>query len=60
MTDKMEEKPRISRLTAIMVQLQSKRVVKAMEIAEKHSVSVRTIYRDIRILEKSGIPIVTK
>ncbi len=56
----MEEKPRISRLTAIITQLQSKRVVTAKEIAEKHNVSIRTIYRDIRTLEKSGIPIVTE
>ncbi len=27
---------------------------------EKHGVSIRTIYRDIRTLEKSGIPIVTE
>ncbi len=56
----MEEKPRISRLTAIITQLQSKRVLTAKEIAEKHNVSIRTIYRDIRTLEKSGIPIVTE
>lgn len=56
----MGEKPRISRLTAILTQLQSKRVVTAKEIAEKHNVSIRTIYRDIRTLEKSGIPIITE
>ncbi len=56
----MEEKPRISRLTAIITQLQSKRIVTAKEISEKHNVSIRTIYRDIRTLEKSGIPIVTE
>ena len=56
----MEEKPRLSRLTAIITQLQSKRIVTAKHLAEKHDVSVRTIYRDIRTLEKSGIPIVTE
>ena len=56
----MEEKPRLSRLTAILTQLQSKRILTAREIAEKHNVSVRTIYRDIRTLENSGIPIVTE
>lgn len=35
-------------------------MVKAKELAEKHQVSIRTIYRDIRSLEKSGIPIVTE
>ena len=54
------EKPRLARLTAILTQLQSKRLVTATELAEKHQVSVRTIYRDIRTLEKSGIPIVTE
>lgn len=55
-----KEKPRLSRLTAILTQLQSKRIVTAKYLAEKHQVSVRTIYRDIRTLEKSGIPIVTE
>ena len=55
-----KEKPRLSRLTAIITQLQSKRIVTATYLAEKHNVSVRTIYRDIRTLEKSGIPIITE
>lgn len=58
--EKMEEgKPRLSRLTAIITQLQSKRMITASFLAEKHNVSVRTIYRDIRTLENSGIPIIT-
>jgi len=55
-----EHKPRLARLTAIMTQLQSKRLITARDIAEKHGVSIRTVYRDIRTLEKSGIPIVTE
>jgi predicted DNA-binding transcriptional regulator YafY len=55
-----KEKPRLVRLTAILTQLQSRRLLTATELAEKHEVSVRTIYRDIRTLEKSGIPIVTE
>ena len=55
-----KEKPRLSRLTAIITQLQSKRIVTANYLAEKHNVSVRTIYRDIRTLEKSGIPIISE
>lgn len=55
-----KEKPRLSRLTAIITQLQSKRIVTANYLAERHNVSVRTIYRDIRTLEKSGIPIITE
>lgn len=48
---------RITRLTAILTQLQTKRMITAREIADKHGVSIRTIYRDIRTLEESGIPI---
>ncbi len=55
-----KEKPRLSRLTAIITQLQSRRIVTATYLAEKHKVSIRTIYRDIRTLEKSGIPIFTE
>lgn len=54
-----EEKSRLERLTAITTQLQSKRMVTARELANRHQVSIRTIYRDIRSLEKSGIPIST-
>ncbi len=54
-----EDKPRLVRLTAILTQLQSKRVVTARDIAEKHNISIRTVYRDIRTLEHSGIPIIT-
>ncbi|MFK8056302.1 MAG: helix-turn-helix transcriptional regulator [Saprospiraceae bacterium] len=55
-----EDKPRLVRLTAILTQLQSKQLVTAREIAKKHNVSIRTVYRDIRTLEQSGIPIVTE
>lgn len=56
----MESKTRLSRLTEIVTQLQSKRLVTATYLAEKHGVSIRTIYRDILSLEQSGIPIVTE
>jgi len=55
-----EDKPRLARLTAIITQLQSKRIVTARDIAKKHNVSIRTVYRDIRTLEQSGVPIVTE
>ncbi|MFV1977280.1 MAG: helix-turn-helix transcriptional regulator, partial [Candidatus Scalindua sp.] len=48
---------RIDRLQAILIQLQSKRVITAREIAERFGVSLRTIYRDIRALEEGGVPI---
>ena len=51
---------RLSRLTAILTQLQTKRILTATELAARFSVSVRTIYRDIRALEQAGIPVVTE
>lgn len=49
---------RTDRLTAILIQLQSQRVVKAQDIAERFSISLRTVYRDVRTLEEGGIPII--
>jgi predicted DNA-binding transcriptional regulator YafY len=51
---------RLSRLTAILTQLQTKRILTAPELASKFSVSIRTIYRDIRALEQAGVPILTE
>ncbi len=51
---------RLSRLTAIVTQLQTKRLLTATKLAEKFNVSIRTIYRDIRALEQAGIPIITE
>ncbi len=51
---------RVSRLTAILTQLQTKRVLTSTTLAEKFGVSVRTIYRDIKALEQAGIPILTE
>ncbi|MBC9915615.1 helix-turn-helix transcriptional regulator [Chitinophaga varians] len=57
MNDK--ETKRISRLTAILLQLQTKRLITATQLADKFAVSVRTIYRDIRALEEAGVPVLT-
>jgi predicted DNA-binding transcriptional regulator YafY len=51
---------RLERLTAILTHLQTKRLITATMLAAKFDVSIRTIYRDIRALEKSGVPIVTE
>ncbi len=51
---------RLSRLTAILTQLQTKRLLTARHLADKFSVSVRTVYRDIRALEQAGVPILTE
>lgn len=55
-----KEKPRISRLTAILTDLQSKSLITSKYLSEKYNVSIRTIYRDIRTLEQSGVPVVTE
>ncbi|WP_338814884.1 YafY family protein [Bernardetia sp. Wsw4-3y2] len=51
---------RLSRLTAILIQLQTKRIVTASELASKFDISKRTIYRDIKALEQSGVPVLTE
>lgn len=48
---------RIDRLTAILIQLQSKKWVTSGEIAERFEISQRTVYRDIRALEEAGVPL---
>ncbi len=48
---------RLHRLTAILVKLQSKKVVQAAELANKFEVSLRTIYRDMQALTDAGVPI---
>jgi predicted DNA-binding transcriptional regulator YafY len=48
---------RIDRLTAILIQLQTKKVVKAEEIGERFEISLRTVYRDVRALMEAGVPI---
>ncbi|MEA9415219.1 MULTISPECIES: YafY family protein [unclassified Flavobacterium] len=54
----LDESPkRFDRIVAILIQLQSKKIVKAQELANRFEVSLRTIYRDIRTLEASGVPI---
>lgn len=51
---------RFDRITAILIQLQSKRKVKAQEIADRFGISLRTVYRDIRSLEAAGVPILSE
>lgn len=51
---------RLSRLTAILIQFQTKRIVTASELSQKFQVTKRTIYRDIKALERAGVPILTE
>ena len=48
---------RFDRITAILIQLQSKKVVKAQDLATRFGISLRTVYRDIRSLEEAGVPL---
>lgn len=48
---------RIDRLTAILIHLQTKKVVKAEEISERFGMSLRTVYRDVKALMEAGVPI---
>lgn len=48
---------RLDRISALLVQLQSRPVVKASEMAERFGVSQRTIYRDMNTLSEAGVPI---
>lgn len=48
---------RLDRLFAILVHLQSKKYVTAERLSEKFEISLRTVYRDIKALTASGIPI---
>lgn len=51
---------RLPRLTAILTQLQTKRLTTATSLSDRFNVSVRTIYRDIKALEQAGVPILTE
>ena len=48
---------KFDRVVTILMLLQTKRIVKAQELADKFEVSIRTIYRDLRTLENAGVPI---
>ncbi|MBP1675824.1 MAG: yobV [Bacteroidetes bacterium] len=51
---------RLSRLIAILTQLQTRRLVTSTKLAQKFGVSTRTIYRDLKALEQAGVPILTE
>lgn len=51
---------RISRIIAIITLLQTRRLLTAAQLAKKFQVSVRTIYRDMKVLEQAGVPILAE
>jgi len=50
---------RLDRLLGITLELMAKRRVTAAELAGKFEVSVRTVYRDIELINQAGIPVVS-
>lgn len=48
---------RLNRLFAIHTFLQSRKYAPAEKIAEKFGISIRTVYRDVKSLGESGIPV---
>src|SRR4051812_17010916 len=51
---------RISRLIALLTQLQTRKILTSTVLAERFGVSTRTIFRDLKALEQAGIPLVTE
>lgn len=49
---------RIDRLHAILTHLQSKKLVTAQEMADRFNISLRTVYRDVKALDESGVPVI--
>lgn len=48
---------RIDRLVGIVVLLQSRKIVRAEDIAKHFNMSLRTVYRDMKALGEAGVPI---
>jgi predicted DNA-binding transcriptional regulator YafY len=51
---------RIDRMLATILLLQSRRVIKAEDIAAHFEISLRTVYRDMAALSEAGVPIVAE
>jgi predicted DNA-binding transcriptional regulator YafY len=51
---------RLSRVISIMIDFMNHKIVDTSYLANKYEVSTRTIYRDIDLLNLSGIPIVSE
>lgn len=53
----MNDHLKIDRLLGVILMLHTKKIIRAEELARHFGVSVRTIYRDMKILYNAGIPI---
>lgn len=50
---------KLDRLLAIIMILNNKKRVQARDLADMFDVSVRTVYRDIEVINLAGVPIIT-
>ncbi len=48
---------RTDRLSAILIMLQTKKLITAREISERFDISLRTVYRDMKALDEAGVPL---
>jgi len=48
---------RIDRLVATVLLLQTRRLIRAKDIAEHFDISIRTVYRDLFALQEAGVPL---
>lgn len=51
---------RVDRLMAMVLRLQSRRVVRAEDLAADFEISVRTVYRDLAALGEAGVPLMAE
>lgn len=54
----MEGMTRLERLLGMALLLSARRRLKAEDLAREFSVSLRTVYRDVRALQEAGFPVV--
>ncbi|WP_239613733.1 helix-turn-helix transcriptional regulator [Cohnella mopanensis] len=50
---------KLDRLLGIVILLINRRMIQAKELADHFEVSIRTIYRDIEVINQAGIPVVS-
>lgn len=51
---------RIDRLTAIIIYLEGRQRVTIEELADRYSISERTVFRDLKALQEAGVPITSE